>query len=89
MVKNCELNAENQLIMKEVFRLRDEVNLSAIAAGAFELFEVDHIWPIKQKNYCGLHVPWNAQFVTKSENRRKSNRDPREYEYVDEPVQIF
>lgn len=39
-------------------------------------YTVDHIWPLKGKNSCGLHVPWNMQIITKAANDAKGNKEP-------------
>lgn len=42
--------------------------------------EVDHIIPLKNDKICGLHVPWNMQYLTRSDNAVKNNSFDGTYE---------
>lgn len=60
-----EQKEEIKVIYKECGSKSDEEGIK---------YHVDHIIPLKSDLVCGLHVPWNLQILTATENVSKHNK---------------
>lgn len=71
-----KLNAKPSWLTEEhLFYIEEAYHLSNKRKQLTNItWNVDHIIPLQGKKVCGLHVPWNLQVITSSENFRKGNR---------------
>lgn len=62
------LTTEN---LKDIKSFYEKASLLTLLTGIKH--EVDHIVPLQGRSVSGLHVPWNLQILTKSDNLSKGN----------------
>ena len=55
--------------------MQEAYELAALRTKLFGFaWHVDHVVPLRAKQACGLHVPWNLAVIPGSDNCRKQNR---------------
>lgn len=73
--KNKSLRTPNWLTKEQFIEIEKFYELAILlTAQSGELHHVDHIVPLNGEKVSGLHVPWNLQVLTATENMKKSNK---------------
>jgi hypothetical protein len=65
------LTSKHKAEIRELYRIA--IHMTKITG---EQYVVDHIYPLRSKTSCGLHVPWNLRVITRADNLKKSNKMP-------------
>lgn len=66
--------AKRRAIKKKAYVKGFDCILNKIYDNCPDGFQVDHIVPLKGRNVCGLHAPWNLQYLPSDVNFKKNNK---------------
>ena len=69
-----DLSAQKRFLANTIISKKYKLEIAEIYKNCPKGFHVDHIVPINNDIVCGLHVPWNLQYLTIADNLVKSNK---------------
>lgn len=70
--RNAIPNWVDEAVLKKIKSFYEAARRKTLKTGIPH--EVDHIYPLKGNNVCGLHVPENLRIISRFENRSKGNK---------------
>jgi len=72
--KVAEMDKDRKAAIKQATLPGHATELKRIYLNRPPRYHVDHIIPLKGELVCGLHAPWNLQYLPALDNATKGNR---------------